>query len=51
MMIRHISHSLQYFVDVGANVGTWTDAALLAPDVRAGLLFEPSAEAVELLGL
>jgi FkbM family methyltransferase len=49
MMMRHLGHSLHYFVDVGANVGAWTASALLAPDVRGGLLFEPSEEAVEVL--
>jgi FkbM family methyltransferase len=49
MIIRHISDSLHYFVDVGANVGAWTQRALRAPEVRAGLLFEPSEEAAALL--
>ena len=49
MMIRHIGDSLQYFVDVGANVGIWTEVALEARNVRGGLLFEPSEEAAAVL--
>jgi len=49
MMIRHIGDSLHYFVDVGANVGAWTETALQAPDVRGVLLLEPSEEAASLL--
>jgi FkbM family methyltransferase len=49
MIIRHIRDSLHYFVDVGANIGMWTETALRAPDVRGGLLLEPSEEAVAIL--
>jgi FkbM family methyltransferase len=50
--LAHVGPGLTRFVDVGANVGNWTQQLLrhTTPDVR-GLLFEPSASAMDRLRL
>jgi FkbM family methyltransferase len=46
-LLVKLSASLRYFVDVGANRGTWTDMfCKLQSNVDRGLLFEPSASAL-----
>lgn len=37
------------FIDVGANVGQWTDLFLSGGEAKRGLLFEPSEYAFEVL--
>jgi FkbM family methyltransferase len=49
MILRHVADRLRYFIDVGANIGAWTENALKAPDIKAGLLFEPAGPALNIL--
>jgi FkbM family methyltransferase len=48
-LLSQLGPSVRRFVDVGANVGDWSAAALIASPSAAGLLVEPSANAFEAL--
>ncbi len=48
-LVEHVSVWTRYFVDVGANRGSWTKLLLRAGNVTAGILFEPGTGALEVL--
>jgi FkbM family methyltransferase len=45
-IIRHLSSTLHVVVDVGANIGEWTQRVIQTSRVEHCLLFEPSAAAL-----
>lgn len=47
--LRKVAPQIQYFVDVGANCGNWTAVVLEQCPSAAGLLFDPSQTAVNIL--
>jgi FkbM family methyltransferase len=48
-LVEHLSGRTRYFVDVGANRGSWTKLLLKAGNVTAGMLFEPGTAALQVL--
>jgi FkbM family methyltransferase len=48
-LVEHLWGNLRYFVDVGANRGSWTKMVLASGKAAAGLLFEPGMEALKVL--
>jgi FkbM family methyltransferase len=48
-LLRQLRGSIRYFVDVGANRGSWSMMVAKTGPVEAGLLYEPGASALEVL--
>lgn len=48
-LIRHLAPHIASFVDIGANVGEWSDAMLAHAPGAKGFLFEPSRQCAQRL--
>jgi FkbM family methyltransferase len=49
-IVKQLSGKIRYFVDVGANRGSWTGLVLESNNqIAGGLLFEPAASALQIL--